>query len=104
MTLFFFWARVTKTQSSTATSTSTTTSSAQTTSGAAANAQSTKPDINTFTDVLTNIDDNLGQSKDVEKLFKDLNALKSSSGAQSADLSNINQRLAAITFMRLNPE
>lgn len=65
---------------------------------------STQAQVNTFTDVLKNIDDSLGQSATEASIFKDLNALKSSSGAQGADLSNINQRLAAVTYMRLNPE
>lgn len=63
---------------------------------------STSNEIKTFSDVLINIDDKLG-SQSYDSLFKDLNNLQNSAGATTADLSNINQRLAAVTFMRLNP-
>lgn len=59
-----------------------------------------------FTDsFLSNIDESLGSGiADTTELMKSLNSLHMTQGASSADLSNLNQRMAAFLYYRLNPE
>lgn len=53
--------------------------------------------------VLSKIDDSLGSGVNKDNLFESLNNLGNSQGATTADISNLNQRMAAFVYIRLNP-
>ena len=54
--------------------------------------------------VLSAIDSSLGVDVDSTNIFERLYELGDSQGASNADLTNINQRFAALLYMRLNPD
>lgn len=54
--------------------------------------------------VLSKIDTELGVEVTSENILSALNSLGQSQGASTASLSNLNQRMAALLYMRLNPD